>query len=71
MIILKITTHSGNEYEARVEEYNPEQVNADLNNNDINTVMFGKIIISRIDVKAVVPVEVEEIPEESPEEITE
>lgn len=60
MIKLKITTHSGNDYEAIVEEYNPEQVNADLNTNEINTVMFGDIILSRIDVKSVVPVGAEE-----------
>lgn len=53
---LKIVTHSGNEYVVQVESYDPIQVNNDLNNREINTVAFGEIILSRIDVKAVVPV---------------
>lgn len=65
LIKLKITTHSGNEYEAIVDDYNAEQLNENLNNNEINTVVIGDIIISRIDVKAVVPTEeIEEVVEE-------
>lgn len=61
---LKITTHSGNEYEAIVDDYNAEQLNENLNSTEINTVVIGDIIISRIDVKAVVPIEeIEEIEE--------
>jgi len=56
LIRLKIITHSGAEYEASVEEYDAAQVNADLNDNQINTVAFGDIILSRIDVKAVIPI---------------
>lgn len=72
MIQLKISTHGGNEYEAVVEEYNPAELNQELNNHEINTVCIGDIILSRIDVKAVVPVkvEIEEIPEEIIEEQT-
>lgn len=53
---LKVITHSGNEYEVQVETYDPVLVNDDLNNREINTVAFGEIIVSRIDVKAVVPI---------------
>jgi len=56
MIKLTITTHSGSEFNAEVAEYNPVQINDDLNNNTINTVVFGDVIISRVDVKSVVKV---------------
>ncbi|MFP3721345.1 hypothetical protein SFC57_02605 [Niallia circulans] len=58
MIKLKIKTHSGSEFEVEVQEYNSAEVNEKLNRNDVNTVAFGDIIVSRIDVKSVVPVEV-------------
>ncbi|QJX62973.1 hypothetical protein HLK66_15795 [Niallia circulans] len=58
MFKLKITTHSGAEYVAEVDEYTPSTINEQLNKNEINTVAFGDIIVSRIDVKSVVPVEV-------------
>ena len=74
---LKIKTHSGSEYEVELTDYNSAETNEKLNRNDVNTVAFGDVIISRIDVKSVVPVEEpiveEEIPvEESPqtEEVT-
>lgn len=54
-MILKILTHSGNEYTAEVEVYDPSQINSDLNDNSLNTVVFGEIILSRIDVKSIVP----------------
>ena len=56
MTKLKIITHSGGEYAVEVENYDAAQVNADLNDNQINTVAFGDVILSRIDVKAVVPI---------------
>ena len=56
MTKLKIITHSGGEYAVEVENYDAAQVNADLNNHEINTVAFGDVILSRIDVKAVVPI---------------
>jgi len=76
-MILKIKTHSGSEYEVELADYNAAETNEKLNRNDVNTVAFGDVIISRIDVKSVVPVEEpvveEEIPiEEAPptEEVT-
>lgn len=56
MFKLKITTHSGAEYVTEVDEYTPSTINEQLNKNEINTVAFGDIIVSRIDVKSVVPI---------------
>lgn len=56
MIKLKINTHSGSEYVVEVEEYSAAETNEKLNRNDVNTVAFGDVIISRIDVKSVAPV---------------
>lgn len=56
MFKLKIKTHSGEEYVAKVDEYTPSTINEQLNKNEINTVAFGDIIVSRIDVKSVVPI---------------
>ena len=53
MIILKIITHSGMDYEVEVEDYDPVKINEELNNNEINTVVIGDVILSRIDVKNV------------------
>lgn len=64
MIKLKITTHSGAEHITEVEEYKPAEINEQLNKNEINTIMLGEIILSRIDVKSVVPVEVPHSEEE-------
>ncbi|UQZ76858.1 hypothetical protein C2I17_21205 [Niallia circulans] len=68
MTLLKIKTHSGSEFEAEVQNYNAAEVNEKLNRNDVNTVAFGDIIVSRIDVKSVVPVEVPPIEEPPTEE---
>jgi len=57
MIKLRIKTHSGSEYEVEVTDYNAAETNEKLNRNDVNTVAFGNVIISRIDVKSIIPVE--------------
>lgn len=59
MIPLKILTHSGGEYEAAVELFDPVLLNDQLNNNEINTVVIGDLIFSRIDVKTVAPIKEE------------
>ncbi|WP_182104271.1 hypothetical protein [Niallia taxi] len=61
---LKIKTHSGSEYEVELKDYNAAEINEKLNRNDVNTVAFGDVIISRIDVKSVVPVEDSNVEEE-------
>ena len=52
---LVITTHSGKEYRVQVEEYSAADLNEQLNNERLNTVVIGDIVISRIDVKGVSP----------------
>ena len=59
---LKIITHAGVEYEVTVDSYDPIALNDQLNNHELNTVAIGEIIISRIDVKNVVPVTEYDIP---------
>ena len=59
MITLKILTHSSGDYEATVESFDPILLNEQLNSNQINTVVVGDLILSRIDVKTVVPIKEE------------
>ncbi len=54
MTTLQILTHDGNEYEETVEQYDAVALNEELNNSEINTVVIGKLIISRVNVKLVV-----------------
>lgn len=53
MITLIVITHSGKEYETQVESYDPVKLNDDINNTELNTVLIGDVILSRIDVKGV------------------
>jgi hypothetical protein len=53
LITLNIITHSGKEYETEVETYDPVKINEDTNNLELNTVLIGDVILSRIDVKGV------------------
>lgn len=57
MIKLKILTHNSGEYETSVEEFDPIALNAQLNDSEINTVVIGDKILSKIDVKVVSPIE--------------
>jgi len=50
---LKILTHSGIEDIVEAKEYDPIKLNEDLNNKEIQTVLIGKNIYSRIDIKYV------------------
>jgi hypothetical protein len=52
-LIILISTHGGKEYEVEVESYDPIQMNNDLNNREINTVVIGDIILARIDIKSI------------------
>lgn len=52
---LTILTHDGLTYETAVETYDAVALNADLNNSEVNTVVIGDMIFSRINVKSVVP----------------
>lgn len=48
---LKVITHSGIDDSVEVTEYNPKQMILDLNNNEIHTILIGRKIYSRIDIK--------------------
>jgi hypothetical protein len=55
-MVLTILTHDGLTYEnVQVESYDSVTLNEQLNNNEINTVVIGDLIFSRINVKSVVP----------------
>jgi hypothetical protein len=53
---LKILTHNSGEYEVEVADYNAEELNLTLNDNNVNTIALGSVIVSRIDVKTIVPI---------------
>lgn len=48
MVKLEIKTHQGDVYVEEVENYDPHELNTQINNNEILTVLIGKLIISRI-----------------------
>ncbi|RHW37329.1 hypothetical protein D1B31_16325 [Neobacillus notoginsengisoli] len=50
---LRILTHNSGEFETDVEEFDPVSLNEELNSPEINTVVIGNVILSRIDVKNV------------------
>lgn len=56
MIKLKILTHNSGEYETSADSFDPVSLNEQLNNQDVNTVMIGDLIFSRIDIKVVTKV---------------
>lgn len=53
MIRLKIITHNSGEYETSVESFDPVAINTELNTNEVNTVVIGDLILSKIDVKVI------------------
>lgn len=53
---LRILTHNSGEYETEVTEYNAEELNVSLNDTNVNTIVLGNVIVSRIDVKTIVPI---------------
>lgn len=53
---VRILTHSGGEYVATVVHFDATQLNEKLNDINVNTVAIGDVILSRIDVKLVVPI---------------
>ncbi|MEW5567392.1 hypothetical protein [Rossellomorea marisflavi] len=68
---VKIITHSGSTYETEVQSYDPVQLNEDINSMQINTVLIGDVIVSKIDVKGVLIVTEEPVSTEDtvPEEV--
>ena len=55
MIKLEISTHSGDIDIVEVDEYSAIEVAEQLNNNEVQAVVFGDNVYSRIDVKNVKP----------------
>lgn len=55
MIKIEISTHSGDVDVVEVEDYNADAVAEKLNNNEVQAVVFGDNVYSRIDVKNVKP----------------
>ena len=53
---VKVITHDGNEHEVTVENYDAAELNASLNDETLNTVVLGELVISRINVKSVKPI---------------
>lgn len=55
MIILDIATHDGDIHTTEVEEYDAVAANEMTNDETLNTVVFGDILLSRINVKSIIP----------------
>jgi hypothetical protein len=55
MVKLRVLTHSGEDAVVEMENYNVAELNEQLNDNEINTVIIGDIIFSRIDIKLIKP----------------
>jgi hypothetical protein len=53
---LRIVTHNSGEYETEVESFDPVEMNEQLNNIEVNTVVIGDLILSKIDVKVISPI---------------
>ncbi|MED3649943.1 hypothetical protein [Heyndrickxia sporothermodurans] len=60
-MLIEITTHDGVTRKTTVETYDPVAINESINNGELLTVVIGDLIISRINVKEVMPVEVTEV----------
>ena len=56
MIKLEISTHSGDIDIVEVDEYSAVEVAEQLNNSEVQAVVFGDNVYSRIDVKNVKPI---------------
>lgn len=56
MIELEISTHEGKTYNVTVEEYDAAALNQKLNDNNVNTVLIGDKILSRILVKEIIQI---------------
>ncbi len=59
MILLEISTHSGDLDVVEVEEYSAQEIAEKLNNNELQALAFGDNVYSRIDIKGIKPVKSE------------
>lgn len=53
---LEVQTHDFKTHETEVEAYDPVELNDQLNNTELNTVVIGDLIFSRINVKSIAPI---------------
>jgi hypothetical protein len=56
LLKLRIVTHNSGEYETEVESFDPVAMNEQLNSMEVNTVVLGDLILSKIDVKIISPI---------------
>ena len=54
---LKVTTHSGEDDIVEVDSYEPGELNAKMNDHEIHSIIIGKNIYSRIDLKNIKVIE--------------
>ena len=66
---LRVTMHTGEEYEITVENYDPVELNDKRNNEMLSSILIGDYSLSRINIRDVVPLKAEEpIQKEAPTE---
>ncbi|WP_341356636.1 hypothetical protein [Rossellomorea sp. y25] len=53
---LRIVTHNSGEFETEVDSFDPVEMNEQLNSMEVNTVVIGDLILSKIDVKVISPI---------------
>jgi len=53
---IRCLTHDGREYIIDIENYNPELINNQINDNNVTTVLLGDHILARITIKEIVPI---------------
>ena len=54
---IQVITHSGSEDVVFVDDYNPIEINEQINNSENITILLGQNIYSRIDIKSIKPVD--------------
>ena len=66
---LRVTMHTGEEYEITVENYDPVELNDKRNNEMLSSILIGDYSLSRINIRDVVPLKAKEpIQEDAPTE---
>ena len=65
---VKVTMHTGEEYEIFVENIDMFQVNEQRNQNELSAILIGNYSLSRINIRDVILMEEEEPPQEQPAE---
>lgn len=57
MITIRIRTHDREEFFEEVEHYNPQELNEQINNDSVLTIVIGQRIISRLKIAEISVVE--------------